>query len=90
MDYDNVEKQNIPPGSLNEIYAELIDLVGTENMIIIYTHFKGQQISYPVNLCSREYTAKRIKEEYNGSNISSLAAKYGYSERWVRKIIKEK
>jgi len=27
--------------------------------------------------------------EYDGKNIRQLATKYGYSEKWIRKMIKE-
>lgn len=89
-EFGGVSIQNLTPESLNEIYAELIDLVGMDNMIIIYTHYKGQQINFPVKLWSKEYTAKQIREEFNGHNIGTLATKYGYSERWIRKIINDK
>ena len=35
---------------LNEIYAELSDLIGYENTIKVYEQYKGQQINFPVNL----------------------------------------
>ena len=30
-----------------------------------------------------------IVAEYDGKNIRQLATKYGYSEKWIRKMIKE-
>ncbi len=88
--FGGVNIQNLTPESLNEVYAELIDLIGMENMLIIYTHYKGQQITYPVKLWSKDYIVKQIKNEYNGHNVGELATKYGYSDRWVRKIVNDK
>lgn len=31
----------------------------------------------------------QIIDEYNGHNIKELATKYGYTEKWVRKILKD-
>ena len=88
--FGGVNIQNLTPESLNEVYAELIDLIGMDNMLIIYTHYKGQQITYPVKLWSKDYIVKQIRNEYNGHNVGELATKYGYSDRWVRKIVNSK
>ncbi len=42
--FGGVNIQNLTTESLNEVYAELIDLIGMENMLIIYSHYKGQQV----------------------------------------------
>lgn len=88
--FGGVNIQNLTPESLNEVYAELIDLIGMENMLIIYTHYKGQQVTYPVKLWSKDYIVKQIRNEYNGHNVGELATKYDYSDRWVRKIVNDK
>lgn len=88
--FGGVNINNLTPESLNEVYADLIDLIGMDNMLIIYTHYKGQQVTFPVKLWSKEYIVKQIKSEYNGHNAGELATKYGYSDRWVRKIVNEK
>lgn len=69
------------------LYKEIAELIGEENTIILYNHFKGQQISFPLHLYSGEYIKKCISEEYDGSNVRELALKYGFTERWIRKIL---
>ena len=69
------------------LYKEIAELIGEENTIILYNHFKGQQVSFPLHLYSGEYIKKCIYEEYNGSNVRGLALKYGFTERWIRKIL---
>lgn len=76
--------------SLNGIYSELAALIGLESMLQIYLQFKGQQITFPTKLFSKEYTIRQIKTEYNGNNIRELSKKYDYSERWIREIIRHK
>ena len=55
----------------------------------IYRMFKGQQISFPTRFFNPAMIRKAIIQEYDGSNVRVLAVKYGYSEKTVRRIIKE-
>ena len=72
----------------NEVYKELCDAVGLDNVIVIYQLYKGQQITFPIHL----FNAKRIQcsiiKEYDGTNIRDLAKRYGFSEKTVRRMIK--
>lgn len=73
--------------ALNVIYRDLSELVGYENMQKIHNEFRGQQITFPVELCSREYIHNMIRKEFNGKNVNELAIKYGYNERSIRRIV---
>lgn len=74
---------------LNDIYAELTQLIGRENTRKIHKYYKGQQVSFPLQLYDKEQIHQQIVAEYDGSNSKQLAKKYGYSERWVYKVINE-
>lgn len=74
---------------LNDIYKDLAELVGIENMEKIYTQYKGFQISFPKKLYHKDYVQEVVKEKYTGTNIQDLARKYGYTERWLRTIATE-
>lgn len=74
---------------LNDVYRELCDLVGYENMLKLYAQYKGFQVNFPTRLYSKDYVRTVVKKEYNGSNTKALARKLGYSERWIRKIVEE-
>ena len=74
---------------LNDVYREIADEIGIEKTIAIFNLFHGTQISFPNRLFSKEYTHKAILNEYNGKNVLQLAQKYNYSEKTVRRIIKE-
>lgn len=74
---------------LNGIYKDLAALVGEENAKNIYNEYRGQQITFPVEFYSKEYIYTQIFSEYNGGNLKQLATKYGYSERTIRRILKE-
>lgn len=73
--------------ALNTVYRELSELVGYENMQKIHNEYRGQQITFPVELYSREYVHNMIRKEYNGKNVNELAIKYGYNERSIRRIV---
>lgn len=73
----------------NQIYNDLVELIGTENMIKVYENYSGMQISFPSKLYSREYILEQIKERYNGYNAKELAREYGYTVRYLNQLIKE-
>lgn len=71
------------------IYQDLIDLIGMEDVVKIYSNYKGLQVTFPTKLFSREYVKECVKAEYDGKNVKALAKSYGYSERWIRKTLHE-
>ena len=74
---------------LNDIYRDIADEIGFENAIVIYNMFKGSQVSFPCRLFSVEHTHEMICKDYTGDNIAQLAQKYNYSERTIRRILKD-
>lgn len=80
----------VQPEQLAEIYKEIASVIGVESTLLFYASFKGQQVSFPSRLFSKEYIRDCITKEYDGTNVKSLSKKYGYSERWVREILGKK
>ena len=74
---------------LNNVYKEISERLGMDTAMEIYRMYKGQQISFPVRFFNPAKIQKLIIEEYNGTNLKILATKYNYSEKTVRRIIKE-
>ena len=81
--------KQIDADGLNDVYKDLYDCVGAENMIKIYARLKGSQITFPQRLFSSEYVKRQVLKKYNGDNIKQLAREYEYSEKWIRQMIKE-
>ena len=77
------------PELLNTVYREISEKLGMDTALEIYRMFKGQQISFPVRFFNPVMIQQAIIEEYDGTNIRLLAIKYDYSEKTVRRIIKE-
>ena len=74
---------------LNAVYREIGEKMGLDAAMEIYQMFKGQQISFPVRFFNPKVIRQSIIQEYNGNNVRTLAVKYGYSEKTIRRIIKE-
>lgn len=77
------------PELLNTVYKEISERLGMDTAMEIYRMFKGQQVSFPMRFLNPVQIQKCILREYDGTNIKTLAIKYGYSEKTVRRIIKD-
>lgn len=81
--------KEIQSKNLKGAYGELVGLIGVEAVLKIYEAYRGTQMFFPVELYTREYIRNQIVSEYDGKNIRYLATKYGYTEKWIRKFLKE-
>lgn len=88
LEIETGDDKTMDKNLLNEVYIELCEIAGEENMLKIYRLFKGQQISFPMRLYDPKLLRKAIVRECNGRNISYLACKYNYSERSIRRMLK--
>lgn len=77
------------PELLNSVYKEISEKLGMDTAMDIYQLFKGQQVTFPMRFFNAECIRKIIVQEYDGTNIKKLAVKYGYSEKTIRRIIRE-
>ena len=73
----------------NSVYEEISEEFGFDVAIRMYQIYKGMQISFPTRLFNPEYVKNQIPIEYDGTNIKQLAKKFGYSEKTVRRMIKD-
>lgn len=74
---------------LNTVYREISEKLGIDTAMEIYQLFKGQQICFPVRFFNPTRIQQIIVKEYDGTNIRTLATKYNYSEKTIRRIIKD-
>lgn len=77
------------PGLLKSIYREIGEKLGTEAAFTVYQLFRGTQVNFPVRFLDARRVKEKIIKEYEVTNLRTLAKKYGYSEKSVRRIIKE-
>ncbi|MBR5272990.1 MAG: Mor transcription activator family protein [Clostridia bacterium] len=81
--------KDIKSENLNGVYSEIADLLGVECALQIHSKYRGTQMFFPVQLYGKEFIVDQIISEYDGKNIRHLATKYGYTEKWIRKILKD-
>ena len=74
---------------LNSDYREISERLGMNAAMTIHQMFKGQQISFPIRFFDPTMVQQVIIREYDGTNVRTLAIKYNYSEKTIRRIIKE-
>ncbi len=87
--YTAMNPSELEKECLNGIYNEIASIIGIDATLALYSVYRGQQITFPVNIFTKDFIVSRVVTEYNGTNIKQLATKYGYSEKWIRKMIKE-
>ena len=85
----NIDKEKLKAEHLNGAYAEIANILGVDAAFKLYSQYRGTQVSFPVEFLSRNYIFEQIVLEYDGGNIKELATKYGYTEKWIRKIVKD-
>ena len=73
----------------NAVYREISEIIGLDATLKLYLRFKGQQVSFPVRLYSPHLIQQNVIKEYDGTNIAELARKYDYSEKTIRRMIKD-
>ncbi len=73
----------------NDAYKEIANILGLDAAIRIYQMYKGQQITFPIHLFNAKRIQRSVIKEFDGTNIRDLAKKYGYSEKTVRRMIKD-
>lgn len=77
------------PELLNAVYKEISENLGMDTAMSIYQMFKGQQITFPVRFFNPSRIQELVVQEYDGTNVRTLAIKYNYSEKTIRRIIKD-
>ena len=73
----------------NTVYREMSEIVGLDATLKIYLRFKGQQITFPVRLYNPQLIQQNVIKEFDGTNIRELAKKYDYSEKTIRRMIRD-
>ena len=87
--YGEVDDMKKETELYNNIYKEISELVGLDATLKIYLRFKGQQVTFPVRLYNPQLIQQNVIKEYDGTNIAELAQKYDYSEKTIRRMIRD-
>lgn len=87
-------KQNEAEG-LNGVYKQLAKIVGLDNCLEIYKEFKGITVTFPTKLIDSAFVKLELEKSilggkaYSRQDIQQMAVYYDYSERQIRRYLKE-
>lgn len=84
-----VEMSEYNTNLFHKVYREISEKLGIEAALTIHQMFKGTQVNFPVRFFDAKCVKEMIVQEYDGDNLQMLARKYDYSEKSVRRIIKD-
>ena len=73
----------------NDIYKEISAIMGEEIAVEMYRMYNGQQITFPVHLYNSERIGQSVAKEFDGTNVRELSRKYDYSEKTIRRMIRD-
>ena len=79
--YINMNPNEIESEYLNGVYNEIANTLGIEAAITIYSTYRGQQITFPVNFFTTEFIASRIVAEYDVNLPQNTATVKNGSEK---------
>lgn len=74
---------------LNSVYKDINEEFGIDVAMRMYQMYKGVQVNFPMRFLNPDMVKQRILKEYDGTNLKQLAVKYSYSEKTLRRLIKE-
>lgn len=84
------EKHAINVSKLSKDFKTLCDIVGIDKGLEVARSFGGSMVYIPkINRLVLDIKYRAIKKEFTGNNHKELAAKYGYTVTWIRKILDE-
>ncbi len=72
----------------HKVYREISEKLGMNAALTIHQMFKGTQVSFPQRFFDSQCVKERVIKEFDGTNIHALAIKYDYSEKSIRRMIK--
>lgn len=71
------------------IYKDMVEVLGEEITLKIYENYRGQQVTFPMRLYSKNYIVEYLIKNYNGKNLKELSRQLGYTSNWLQQVIKK-
>jgi Mor family transcriptional regulator len=81
---------DITADMLPEPYRKLCGIIGIANIISLAELFQGTTVYFPkLDGIIKMIRNSKIREEFDGGNVTELAIKYNLTEVWVRQILQD-
>ena len=96
IDFDNITEELVyeafgvdgkEADALNDVYLELFDLIGRDNMLKLFKHFRGDKIDCPMRLYRPEFIADLAKPIKDRRERAKIARAGGYSAKVIEGLI---
>lgn len=93
MDIKKLERELIEDTAIEDIapkYQPVVDIIGIEKFIELSEYAKGDELYFPKkeNVIAPARN-RRIKKEWNGTNLKELADRYGLTVKQIIHILKD-
>lgn len=93
MGVKDLERELIAATRVEDIspkYRPVVDIIGVEKFIELSDYAKGDELYFPKkeNVIAPARN-RRIKKEWNGSNLKELADRYGLTVKQIIHILKD-
>lgn len=76
--------------ALNDIYLELFELIGRDNMLKLFKNFRGDKIDCPSKLYRSEYIADLAKQTTNRRERAKIARAGKYTVKFIEGLLRKR
>lgn len=99
IDFDNIndelvyklfEVEGKEAEALNDIYLELVELIGRDGMLKLFKHYRGDKIDCPMRLYRPEFIADLAKQETDRRERAKIARAGGYSAKLIENMLSKR
>lgn len=96
IDFDNISDELIcklfdvegnEAEALNDIYLELLELIGRDAMLKLFKHYRGDKIDLPMRLYRSEFIADIAKNVTDRRDRAKIARAGGYTAKAIETIL---
>lgn len=82
-------ESDVDIAALSGVYQEVAELIGVDQMMLLYDTWRGIQVSFPTHLYDSDKVRALVKRNQDELSSGQLARKYGFSQRWVANARKD-
>ena len=76
--------------NMPEHYRPVCRIIGIDAAVKLAAVFGGEHLHFAAERRLHQHQRySQIRREFNGSNTKELSKKYGYTTRWIKKIVKQ-
>jgi hypothetical protein len=99
IDFDNINDEIVYGAfavegnegeALNDIYLEMLELIGRDAMLKLFKHYRGDKIDFPMRLYRPEFIADLAKQVTDRRERAKIARAGGYSAKVIESLLSKR